>query len=312
MHPSATKTDVPAGSQSPNAQLAPAAAAAPAQAGASGSLFAPATRVQASAADTAALSTPVFIVGSPRSGTSILINGLLAAGYKGFREGNFLTLLRVFENAINRHIEVFGQAGGQVMASRVDWPVFKRAMFEAFKSQVEALNPVSPWMDKTGNPEMIEAIPQILKLWPNAVFIFAKRRGIENIMSRLKKFPGHGFEYHCRDWARNMAAWRGARTLPGVRGIEIDQQEIIRAPNVVAAKLADFLGGGPGVRERIRATFVADRPQETEQGSALRVVDLEKNSWTAEQRDMFLKLCGTEMELFNYSLRGDYWASPNR
>lgn len=30
---------------------------------------------------------PVFVVGSPRSGTSILVDGLLSVGYKGFREG---------------------------------------------------------------------------------------------------------------------------------------------------------------------------------------------------------------------------------
>ena len=33
---------------------------------------------------------PVFVVGSPRSGTSILVDALFSAGYKGFREGSFL------------------------------------------------------------------------------------------------------------------------------------------------------------------------------------------------------------------------------
>ena len=33
--------------------------------------------------------SPLFIVGSPRSGTSILVMALRAAGYRGFNEGNF-------------------------------------------------------------------------------------------------------------------------------------------------------------------------------------------------------------------------------
>jgi hypothetical protein len=34
----------------------------------------------------------VFIVGSPRSGTSILTRAMQGLGYQGFHEGNFLTL----------------------------------------------------------------------------------------------------------------------------------------------------------------------------------------------------------------------------
>ncbi len=37
---------------------------------------------------------PLFIVGSPRSGTSVLVDAAFAAGFKGFREGNLLGLLQ--------------------------------------------------------------------------------------------------------------------------------------------------------------------------------------------------------------------------
>lgn len=255
------------------------------------------------------LQTPVFIVGSPRSGTSILTAGLLSAGYNGYREGNFLTLLRQFENLADRHKATYGQATDMVLAGRVDWEAFKNDLFDVFKHHIDTLNPAAPWMDKTGNPEMIEAIPQLLKLWPSAVFIFAKRRAIENVLSRMKKFPGHTFEYHCRDWARNMAAWRAIRHKPGVRYIEIDQQEIIRDPQDVAAKLSDFLQAGPEARGRVQKTFASDRPQQTSEGSAAHVATLETVGWTAQQRDIFLRLCWPEMEQFNYSATDSYWAA---
>jgi Sulfotransferase family len=259
--------------------------------------------------DESSLNSPVFIVGSPRSGTSILINGLMAAGYKGFREGNFLTLLRMFQISAQRHRTIFGTNVDKVLAGRIDWPAFINDISLVFKRHVDALNPVSPWVDKTGNPEMIEAIPQIRLLWPSAVFIFAKRRAIENISSRVKKFPEHTFEYHCRDWSRNMAAWRAVRDQVGLRGIEIDQQDIIRSPELVAARLGDILGAGPEARERIRATFTKDRPQQTEQGSAARVVSMDSVAWNAEQREIFLRLCWPEMVQFNYSANESYWAN---
>jgi hypothetical protein len=262
---------------------------------------------QQSTSPVSQLRTPVFIVGSPRSGTSILINGMIAAGYTGFREGNFLTLMRVFEAAADRHRAGFANGSDKVLATMINWDAFKGEIFETFKRHVDALNPSAPWMDKTGNPEMIEAIPQLRKLWPNAIFIFAKRRGIENVTSRLKKFPGHGFDYHCKDWAKNMAAWRAVRDHLGESGIEIDQQEIIRSPHDVAAKLAIFLNAGEQARDRIQQTFLEDRPQETTVGSASRVIDLDETGWTSEQRDTFLRLCYSEMEAFHYSTGRSYW-----
>jgi len=260
--------------------------------------------------DQATLRTPVFIVGSPRSGTSILTSALLAAGYNGYREGNFLTLLQVLNTALDRHRDIYGQGKGPVLAIEMNWPGLKNDIFAVLKRHVDALNPVSPWVDKTGNPEMIEAVPQILHMWPTAVFIFAKRRAIENIVSRLQKFPGHSFEYHCRDWARNMAAWRTARETPGLQAIEIDQQEIVRAPSLVAADLARFLGTNPEQREKIRRTFATDRPQQTDSGSAARVLSLDSVGWTAQQQDTFRRLCGPELEQFQYSTTQSYWTLP--
>ena len=255
------------------------------------------------------LKSPIFIVGSPRSGTSILIDGLIAAGYKGFREGNFLPLIQTFERAIDHHFGAFGGANQQVMANMIDRNRFASEIFGVFKQQVEELNPSPPWMDKSGNPEMIQVIPVLLMLWPDAGFIFAKRRGIENINSRITKFPGHSFEYHCRDWARNMTAWRQMRDFPGLQAIEIDQQDMAQRPDKSAADLARFVGASESIAAKITRTFSCERPQQTEEGSATRTLDLNSVNWTSEQADMFMRLCWTEMETFGYSLTQDYWAN---
>ncbi len=256
--------------------------------------------------------SPVFIVGSARSGTSILVDGLFAAGYAGHREGHFLTLLRAFDRATDRQIQVHGQPNPKVLAGRVDWPAFKQDMFQLFKRHTEALHPVAPWLDKTGGPDMIEAIPVLRHIWPEARFIFAKRRAIENILSRLKKFPARDFESHCSDWARNMAAWRGMRDHLQGSGIEIDQQDIARTPAAVAMRLAEFLRLDSAAEARIAGKFTNTRPQQTEEGSATRVVELNALGWTPRQINDFRRLCSEEMERFNYSVGESYWADAEQ
>jgi hypothetical protein len=58
---------------------------------------------------------PVFIVGSPRSGTSAMVDVLLAAGYHGFREGNFLPLAHRISLDIERHFSSFDIGSAKVL-----------------------------------------------------------------------------------------------------------------------------------------------------------------------------------------------------
>ena len=133
---------------------------------------------------------PVFIVGSPRSGTSILISSLLSAGYNGYLEGNFLSLVRVVERDVDRHFASFYTPNPKVLTSRIDVAGLKERLSRVIVDAAAEQQPAPPWVDKTGNPEMIEAIPTLRRLFPTSRFIFAKRRAIENIVSRVIKFPG--------------------------------------------------------------------------------------------------------------------------
>jgi hypothetical protein len=250
---------------------------------------------------------PVFIVGSPRSGTSILVDVMLSAAYRGYREGNFLPLIISVNLAIDRHLKVFGNPGDPVLAAKIDRDRFKDDILQVFKKTVDDLNPVAPWFDKSGNPEMIDAIPAIRSLWPNSVFIFARRRGIENVVSRLKKFPGHGFEYHCHDWAKNMAAWRNMRwRLPSSAYIEVDQQDMIQFPAETATAMADFLKLSEDKSSALSNTMQRNRPQETGAGSAARVYSLASVGWSDKQQEIFLKNCANEMTAFGYTLDESY------
>jgi hypothetical protein len=254
---------------------------------------------------------PVFIVGSPRSGTSALVDAVRSSGYKGFSEGNFLSLLHGVNEIVDRHYGWFPGDHKAVLLSNVDKNELKGKLFEILRATANRLNPEEPWFDKTGNPEMILAIPILLRLWPNAVFLFSKRRGIENLLSRTVKFPGHPFEYHCADWARNMSAWRTIREkIPPGCYLEVEQRRMVHCPEEAARELCAFLGVSETVWPGVARVMATHRPQETMNGTAARTSSLEESGWTNGQIETFLKHCGREMEAYGYTLDERYSVIP--
>jgi hypothetical protein len=254
---------------------------------------------------------PVFLVGSPRSGTSILVDSLLSAGYNGYREGMFLSLAHHIDRLIDHHFSAF--LGDKNLISAIDKNRLKDSIFAILKQTEDARNPVAPWFDKTGNPDMIYSIPILLKLWPDSVFIFAKRRAIENVLSRLKKFPQNNFEYHCSDWANNMRAWREIRTdLPSSKYLEVDQQSLIEDPAQASERIGCLLRLSADQKKAMVETFRSNRPQQTEKGSAERLHTLETAGFNEQQTAAFLKHCRAEMEEFGYSLDETYRRSPSQ
>jgi len=252
------------------------------------------------------LKSPVFIVGSPRSGTSALVDVMLAAGYSGYREGMFLSLLHTLDEAITRHFAIFASdAGDKILIGNVDAAQLKEQFFHVVRDKTNALNANGPWFDKTGNPEMIRALPIIKRLWPESVVIFAKRRGIENVMSRIRKFPAHDFQYHCKDWAANMLAWRQTRDLIGANSyVEVDQYDMIQNPGQVAAQLGALLGVADV--EPLIQTMRSNRPQQTDANSAERVLNIDSLNWSQQQLLSFGRFCGAEMEAYGYSYDETY------
>jgi Sulfotransferase family len=250
---------------------------------------------------------PVFIVGSPRSGTSALVDVMLCIGYHGFLEGNFLSLLHGVDQIVDRQFIWFPSNDKRVLLSNVDKVDLKRRLFQSVRTVVDNLNPEEPWFDKTGNPEMTLAIPILRELWPSAVFVFAKRRGIENVISRITKFPAHPFEYHCANWAKNMASWRAVREkIPPECFIEVEQRQMVQHSEDAARELCTFLGVGDSMLSVAAKVMNTHRPQETSKGSASRTCSLAASGWTKEQAETFLKNCEAEMKAFGYTLDEQY------
>jgi Sulfotransferase family len=251
--------------------------------------------------------SPVFIVGSPRSGTSVLVIALTRAGYQGYHEGNFLPLMMSVGDMVDRYFAGAGKKNPKVLAAHVDPALLKSRLQDVFRTVTQELNTGPYWFDKSGNHEMIRAVPILRRLWPESVFIFAKRRGIENLVSRTKKFPTRDFEYHCVDWAKNMSTWREVRAqLPNDAYAEVDQRDLLLNTDAVAAKISALLQLAPAQAQTIVKTFQSARPQETEKGSAVQTYSLDSVGWSQEQLATFKKYCEAEMHAYGYGLGPEY------
>jgi hypothetical protein len=213
----------------------------------------------------------------------------------------------VIDKAIDYHIGLYGKPNPNVLAAQIDRNVLKSKIEDIFKEMTDNLNVGPLWLDKSGNADMIRSIPTLRRLWPESVFIFAKRRAIENVISRVMKFPAHNFEFHCADWAKIMVAWRKVREkLPSEVYLEIDQQDLIRYTEATSSKLLAFLELEHEKLETLVDMFTSKRPQETTEGSALKTYSLDSVGWSEAELAIFKKHCASEMEAYGYGSGSEY------
>lgn len=256
-------------------------------------------------------SRPIFITGSVRSGTSILARGIMKGGnIPGYLEGCFINLLGGFLRVTDRNsIKRGGQLIDQrIMISRVNKKDFNNELSLWFKNQYEKWNTYSgQWVDKTADSELIYALPYIIKMWPKAKIIVMTRRPIENVASRIRKFPQRSFDNHCEGWRDAAEMWiESKKNLLPSSYIEIDQRDVALRPEEVADKISNFLELSKDQRDGILKVFKKDRPEDTGGNEAL-IKSLEEMDWTEEEKKLFRETCGPVAEKCGYSLEKKYY-----
>lgn len=257
-------------------------------------------------------SSPIIIIGSPRSGTSILIKAIKAAlGVSGYAEGHFLPLIMMVMKAVE---DYYGQRKELTnrksrAVSHIDRDNLEEDILALFRKQYESIMPSDTWIDKTPGVAMIQASPYILRTWPKSRFIFAKRRGIECIASRLRKFPDVPFEKHCHLWKSSMETWLDVRDSLKSCYVEIEQREISLQPVSVAEKLGKFLDLDSNQVEKLQHIFLTERPQFTGSVEEDKAISISETGWTDEQIKIFRKYCGVVSEKYGYSESSSYHIS---
>jgi len=252
---------------------------------------------------------PVFVLGSARSGTSAMAQALLKVKrYRGFEEGHMLDLLAHWAAQLHKFYNLKYDetvAGRNTMVEQVPQQYLDDALNHVFVDLTRELFGEGYWVDKTPNSDAIHLAPRFRDLWPNARFIFMRRRALENLASRVRKFTVYDFAKNCREWTDAMQAWLSVRDELQGAAIEVDQMYLSRHPQQVADQLRGFLGLDE-IETRVLAEALAhDRPQRT--ATTLdEVLELNKMGWSEAWIEEFDVVCREVMDEFGYTTDGSY------
>ncbi|MEA3337464.1 MAG: sulfotransferase [Chloroflexota bacterium] len=203
---------------------------------------------------------PIFVVGSPRSGTTLL-RFILSSHPRIVipDETGFIPFLGKDADEILTEAEAQGvlhRIGDLNRAWRdlvVDTSAFYAGLAEPrltflldalYRLKAEP-HGAARWGDKT--PGYVRFIPALNRIFPTAQFIHVVRDGRDVTLSAKNKWGATraymDSYYLLRNWVRNVETGRAAGQLLGPdRYLEVHYESLVESPGPVAQKLCQFLG----------------------------------------------------------------------
>ncbi|GMQ47916.1 sulfotransferase [Vibrio sp. 10N] len=256
-----------------------------------------------------------LVVGSPRSGTTAV--GMAVNRGEGVRSHGESHVLQGVV-ASNQSLEDFfiKSSTAQVTGNLVNEMPKTMTLAANIKMVREIYRRHygdTVYVDKTPGIPMLNSLEFAFDVWPNAKVIFCKRRGIENVQSRLIKFPNVPFEHHVKQWRQTFIIWRRTQALLSSKlkrndwFFELEQYELANKPEPTIRQLSEFLNWNNMKFSRALNAVLGKRPQQTSQSD--RAKSLADMSWTEENKSIFSTVCSEEMARQGYSLDSQYYAS---
>lgn len=190
---------------------------------------------------------PVFIVGMPRSGTT-LVETILARHPKVYAGGEMLHMVNVEQALMNWMRNNKGYAGGPYQMLRQVPTAFLQKNAAAVLKLIgnAAGRPFSVFTDKL--PENSQRLGLIALLFPKARIIHIRRHALDCCISNLfQRFAlGHGFAFRqdllgerYRQVAETMELWKQLIDLPI---LEVSYEALVSDPEPQIRRLVDFTG----------------------------------------------------------------------
>jgi hypothetical protein len=180
--------------------------------------------------------TPIFVIGSPRSGTTLL--RLMLDSHPRISCGEETHFLRDLETVVGRNWELVATYG----LPREWWIERIRELYEAFQAEVLTRSGKARWAEK--DPTYTLHLRFIDELFPNASYIHLLRNGYDVVASFRDRW---GYKSAARaartEWARYVSAARelGMR-LPRERFLEVRYEALVAEPEREGQRIFGFLG----------------------------------------------------------------------
>jgi len=248
-------------------------------------------------ADSIPDSLKVFVLGPPRSGTSITYYAMREVfGLPGWGESHVMPIFQRMFHQFFLYAKSFKNLNGNLAGELVP-PDFRRHMLVYVRDFYRKHYREGRWVDKTPGAEAILGLQMIQDAFPDARVVVTRRTGVEVVQSFRRKFAS-GFLDACHAWSNSMSAILTVREGGGTF-VEIDQFELTNEPDRVSERIANYLGYTDRTQELAR--FFAERRTDQRSDHDWRQrLTLDGVNWSEEEKSDFVRVCGDLMKTFQY------------
>ena len=243
---------------------------------------------------------PVFIIGSPRSGTSVLHWALCEHEMLWGSEESELLLpfTRNLEAVYNQARQFKGR--NWLEAQQVDMNTFFAHLGKGIDALYASRAGGRHWVEQT--PSNTWALPEIYRMLPNSRFLFIHRDGRQVVESMISMWRWR-FTKAVKTWQdANFLALRFERDHPEAT-LRIAYENLVKHPELELRRIWQFLGleeCRDSTRFIIEQNPINASPQHKDQ-DRLQKLEPRYRQWSWRRRLLFRKIAAEQMVSLGYS-----------
>jgi hypothetical protein len=255
-----------------------------------------------------------LVLGSPRSGTTI-VGQMVQIGFAVESHGES-HVAQGFELLSTEAEKYFSQSTAAktngTLCNEVPSLFVKAQLILAMRNLYQRIYRGADIVDKTPGNKMLQSLPLFFLAFPQTKVIYCKRRGIENIVSRQRKFPKVSFKGHCEQWSRNIELWKRVKRTISSRlkhedwFIEMEQYELANFGEKCSTEMVKFLEV-PGTRLQSIINYQADNVLQKTAVNHQLAKSIDDTDWSAQDKTTFRYICSKVMSECNYSYDNSYY-----
>ncbi|MEP3633923.1 MAG: hypothetical protein ABJQ23_20830 [Shimia thalassica] len=247
--------------------------------------------------------TTVYVLGSTRSGTSAIRNGLSQTRYMGYGEGHLAPILQDMIKAVRYH-KAHG-VGASVEGNglyKLKTNVLLRYLFDGYERYLANEFKSANLLDKTPTIAPILLAPDLNTFHQRPKFVYCSRRHIDNIQSKMKKFPDRNIHQHCIEWAECNKAWLTVREQLNGNFLEFDFFDLVSDTKSISTQVGNYLDLDEEEVVSFQVYLDQKRPEAATGRDLTKFLKLSSVDWTDSEKESFVNICGPVGDRLGYGM----------